>query len=97
MVLYRNRLCGPDAGSQLRKLLYLDALSWLDSQIFIIKYSTCQVFGDEKSLIEITCTSPGEISSRMTDGGDGAGEEDRTPDLMLGKRKKHRGRRKKPL
>jgi len=24
MVLYRNRLCGPDAGSQLRKLLYLD-------------------------------------------------------------------------
>jgi len=95
MVLYRNRLCGPDAGSQLRKLLYLDALSWLDSQIFIIKYSTCQVFGDEKSLIETTCTS-GEISSRMT-GGNGAGEEDRNPDLMLGKRKKHRGRRKKPL
>jgi hypothetical protein len=27
----------------------------------------------------------------------GAGEEGRTPDLMLGKRKKHRRRRKKPL
>jgi hypothetical protein len=27
----------------------------------------------------------------------GAGEEGRTPDLMLGERKKRRGRRKKPL